>query len=105
MDQSSLVAAGSTRAETPLSNTSIATSPPLDSTRGPLITNAKVYILGDKYDMSSLKKIATRKYKIIKDRWNNDTFAESAAIVYENIISDEDGLKDVVVEAAHSNIS
>lgn len=106
IDLSSLVAAGSADAETLLSNASATTSLPLDTTRGPLITNAKVYILGDKYDIPSLKKVAARKYReILKDRWNNETFAESAAIVYENIIGDEDELKDAIVEVARANIS
>jgi hypothetical protein len=106
MDQSSIVATGSVDAETQLSNASITTSLPLDATRGPLVTNAKVYILSDKYDIPSLKKVAARKYReVLKDRWNNDTFAESAQIVYENIISDKDELKDAIVEIARVNIS
>jgi hypothetical protein len=88
------------------SGNAITTSLPHDLTRGPLVTNAKVYILGDKYDISSLKKVAVRKYReVVKDRRNNDTFAESAKMVYANIITDQDELKDAIIEAARTKIS
>lgn len=73
--------------------------------KGPLITNAKVYILGNKYDIPSLKEMAARKFReVVKDRWNGDDFIESAELTYDNIDNKEDALKSVVVEAAHSNI-
>ncbi|KAH8650977.1 hypothetical protein BGZ60DRAFT_534153 [Tricladium varicosporioides] len=106
MDQPPLVISGSVDAETQSSNASIATSLPLDIIKGPLVTSAKLYILGDKYDIPSFKNLASYKYKdIVKDRWNHDTFAESDKIIYENIVRDEDVLKDVIIKAAHANMS
>jgi speckle-type POZ protein len=67
-----------------------------------LLANAQVYILGDKYDIPSLREVATAKYKeIVKDRWNNNIFAASAQSVYTSIVREYDMLKDVIIEAAH----
>lgn len=74
--------------------------------RGPLVTNAKMYILGDKYDIPSLRNVAAQKYKeMVEDRWYHDTFAKSAELVYNSIITESDILKDVIVEAACSKMS
>lgn len=84
----------------------ITASLPVDTTKGPLITNATVYILADKYDVQSLKKVAAHKYaEMVKDRWSNETFVESARLVYDNIIANNDILKEVIIEAMHSNLS
>jgi hypothetical protein len=73
---------------------------------GPLITNAKMYILGDKYDIESLKNFAARKYgEVVKEPWYNDTFAESVELVYSNIAIDDNTLKSVIINAATSKIS
>jgi len=79
---------------------------PTDFIKGPLVTNAKVYILGDKYDIPSLKEVAVRKYEeTVKDLWNNDTFAESAKLVYDNIVSENDMLKPKIIKIVTTNMS
>jgi hypothetical protein len=70
-----------------------------------LVVNANVYILGDKYNIPALKNLAARKYaEIVKNHWNGPKFGESAQLVYNNIVSKEDKLRDVIVEAARLNI-
>jgi hypothetical protein len=71
----------------------------------PLITNAKMYILGDKYEIPSLKSVAARKYgAAVKDQRFNNTFTESAELVYSHIVDKRDALKDIIVEAACNKI-
>jgi hypothetical protein len=79
---------------------------PTEYIKGPLVTNAKVYILGDKYDITSLRDAASRKYKEkLKDMWNHHTFAESAKIIYDNIVSENDALKEAIIEVIVKNMS
>ena len=89
--------------ETDLESQSHAKFEANDDGKGPLVTNAKMYILGNKYDINSLKEVATRKYReMIRDQWYKDTLVESAELVYANIDNDKDPLKDIIVEAIHS---
>jgi hypothetical protein len=72
----------------------------------PLIVHAKLYILGDKYDIPSLKEFASRNYgETVATQWNTKAFPESAEIIYNNIVVERDMLKDVIYEKAMSNIS
>lgn len=72
----------------------------------PLIVHAKLYILGDKYDIPSLKELASRNYReTVATQWNTKNFPESAEIIYNNIVVERDMLKDVIYEKARSNIS
>ena len=72
----------------------------------PLIVHAKLYIFGDKYDIPSLKELASRNYRqIVATQWNTKAFPESAEIIYNNIAVERDVLKDVIYENARNNIS
>jgi hypothetical protein len=71
----------------------------------PLIVHAKLYIFGDKYDIPSLKELASRNYgEIVATQWNTKAFPESAEIIYNNIAVERDVLKDVIYENARNNI-
>lgn len=71
----------------------------------PLIVHAKLYILGDKYDIPSLKELASRNYgEIVATQWNTKAFPESAEMIYNNIAVEGDLLKDVIYENARNNI-
>lgn len=70
--------------------------------------NAKVYILGNKYDIPALRDVAVRKYEeVVKEWWNSQspTIAGSAQFVDENIPSKKDRLRDIVVEAAREYLA
>jgi hypothetical protein len=72
----------------------------------PLIVHAKLYILGDKYNIPSLKGLACRNYgELVATQWNTKAFPESAEMIYNNIVVERDILKDVIYEKARSNIS
>jgi hypothetical protein len=71
----------------------------------PLVVHAKLYILGDKYDIPPLKGFASRNYsEIVATKWNTKAFSESAEIIYSNITVERDVLKGVIYEKARSNI-
>ena len=76
-----------------------------DDPGAPLIVHARLYILGDKYDIPSLKELASRNYsEIVASRWNTKAFPESAEIIYNNIVVERDMLKDLIYEKARSEI-
>lgn len=68
--------------------------------------DAKVYILGDKYDIPALQNVAARKYQAVAgDQRYRRTFTESLKFVYENTPAKKDKLRDSVVEAARENLA
>jgi hypothetical protein len=70
-----------------------------------LITNAKVYIIADKYDVQALKNWAATKYEeVLPKSWNNSAFTESARIIYDNTPETDRILRDVIVQGASENI-
>lgn len=72
----------------------------------PLIVHAKLYILGDKYDIPSLKELAARNYgEAVATQWNTKAFSESGEIIYDNIVVERDMLKDIIYEKARNNIA
>ena len=71
-----------------------------------LITNAKVYIIADKYDVQALKKWAATKYKeVLPKSWNNSAFTESARIIYDNTPETDWMLRDVIVQGVSENVN
>jgi len=77
-----------------------------DEPGAPLIVHAKLYVLGDKYDIPPLKELASRNYgEIVETQWNTKAFPESAEIIYNNIVVGKDVLKDIIYEKARGHIS
>jgi hypothetical protein len=71
-----------------------------------LITNAKVYIIVDKYDVQALKEWAATKYKeVLPKSWNNSAFTESARIIHDNTLETDRMLQDVIVQGASENVN
>jgi hypothetical protein len=77
--------------------------PPLASQ---LCLHAKVYALGEKYGIRGLKKAAKGKFEseIESGTVGIDDFAEAAEEVYTSTISDDRGLRDVVVKIIEQDI-
>src|SRR5271163_4134893 len=71
-----------------------------------LITHAWLYILGDKYDIPSLKELASRKYtETASTGVLTKFFPESAKLIYDNVVAEKDVLKLAIYKTACSNIS
>lgn len=61
-----------------------------------LVTNSKLYILGDKHDNPRLKEVAVRKYtEVVTELWNSFVFADSARLIRDNTVGRNDILRDV----------
>jgi hypothetical protein len=70
-----------------------------------LITNAKVCIIVDKYDVQALKEWAATKYEVLPKSWNNSAFTESARIINDNTLETDRMLQDVIVQGASENVN
>jgi hypothetical protein len=104
-DQETTSKLGLPSTEAQISTVSDVVSHSRNAVTGPLVTNAKLYILGDKYDIPSLKEVAARKYKdVVKDRWESNAFAESVSLIWEGIIQEEDALKEIMADVAHGHM-
>jgi len=72
----------------------------------PMIFNAEVYSIGDKYGVVALKSRAKKKFdKAVKTCWDMDDFAHAITEVYSSTPSTDRGLRDTIVEVARKNIS
>jgi len=70
-----------------------------------LTTNAKVFIIADKYEIQALKEWAVIKYKeVLPSSWNSPNFIESACLIYNNTLETDRILRDVIVQEASKNI-
>lgn len=79
---------------------------PVDSTINPtaLITNARVYVIAEQYDIEPLKVLARTKYaEIVPSTWNSTQFVQSLKFIYDGTpdnISMKDKLREVAMNTA-----
>ncbi|KAE8446182.1 hypothetical protein EG329_012407 [Mollisiaceae sp. DMI_Dod_QoI] len=65
----------------------------------------KVYVLAEKYDIPSLKELATSKFKkAVAPEWNPDSLATSLELMYTELPDSDLMLKKVAIEAASEHI-
>jgi hypothetical protein len=71
-----------------------------------LSLHAKVYALGEKYSIEGLKKEAQKKFEseIVSGNVVVDDFAEAVEEVYTSTVSEDRGLRDVVVRMIEQDI-
>ena len=64
--------------------------------------HAKVYGLGDKYGIPSLKDEALKKFEdTVKVAWEDDAFSRAIRIVFTNTPDTDSALRSVVVNIIH----
>lgn len=64
-----------------------------------LLINAKLYIIGDQYDVQPLKKLAKKRYEqLVVGHWNSDSFVASLRLLYEETPETHRPMKDVAVK-------
>jgi hypothetical protein len=100
-----------TRPSTPATTTSSSSTPPL-STVSPfaapssvLLSNALVYVLAEKYNIPTLKRLAAQKYeKVLPQEWDNvsSSLIKSLSLMYSQTAASDRMLKDIAVGFAHS---
>ncbi|KAM3068339.1 hypothetical protein ACMFMG_009478 [Clarireedia jacksonii] len=75
------------------------------SSSSPMVFNAKVYSIADKYEVLSLKSHAKQKFETTVDTcWDMDDFPHAITEVYNSTPSVDQGLRKVVVDAACKHI-
>ncbi|KAJ8106542.1 hypothetical protein OPT61_g9463 [Boeremia exigua] len=79
---------------------SICNTPPLPALNGTadqLLTHAKMYEMGDKYDVEGLKDLAREKFdRACKHFWKTPSFAVAAHHAFSTTVDDDKGLRDIV---------
>ncbi|OAA56675.1 BTB/POZ fold protein [Niveomyces insectorum RCEF 264] len=72
-----------------------------------LLLHAKMYVIGDRYQVKGLKELARGKYNTASvDNWNTNAFLAAASEAYEGTPDADRGLRDMVVTALymHTNV-
>ncbi|KAH6644293.1 hypothetical protein C7974DRAFT_459937 [Boeremia exigua] len=76
------------------------TAPPLPQLNGTaeqLLLHAKMYEMGDKYDVVGLKDLAKEKFgRACKHFWSTPNFAAAAHHAFSTTVEDDKGLRDIV---------
>jgi speckle-type POZ protein len=79
-----------------------------DGSRGwasPMLFNSRVYGIAEKYDIPALKFLAGEKVgKAVRTCWDMDDFTHVITDIYNSTPPTDRGLRDIVVEVAHSHI-
>ncbi|TVY90574.1 hypothetical protein LAWI1_G002952 [Lachnellula willkommii] len=71
-----------------------------------LLTNARVFVIADKYDIQGLKQLATKKYETaVPNAWNCAEFVGSLKLLYEETLESDRVLKDVAVKTAGKHVN
>lgn len=69
-----------------------------------LVHHCRVYALAEKYDIQSLKSIASKKFKLeCETHWDCIGFIDAIREVYSNTPDHDRGLRDVVVETIRAH--
>jgi speckle-type POZ protein len=77
-----------------------------ENSASPMVSNAKVYSIADKYDVPSLKSQAEEKFKTtVETCWNMDDFPYAVVEVYNSTTSIDRGLRNVITEVACEHIN
>lgn len=72
----------------------------------PLLINAQVYIIEEKYEISYLKEVGAKKYaKAAVSLWNSSEFSESVELLWENTMEEDRMLKEIIPDVASKNLS
>jgi hypothetical protein len=71
-----------------------------------LTIHARVYALGEKYDIGGLKTLSLGKFKTeARVHWNTDGFISAVEEAYTSTIDQDRGMRDAVVEAIYQHVS
>ena len=74
------------------------------SSDGPLVMNANVYSIADKYEIWSLKEAAQRKTSnALHTTWNHESFLLALSIVWTTTLPSDRGLRDLFLPIITKN--
>ncbi|PVH79551.1 hypothetical protein DL98DRAFT_216253 [Cadophora sp. DSE1049] len=81
------------------------TAKSLSEVKGALLTNTKVYIIGDQLQVPELKTLSMKKYEeVVSAGWNSASFVASLKLLYEETMENDRLLKDVVIKTAGEHV-
>lgn len=67
-----------------------------------LVTHVRMYIIGEKYDIPSLKDYAAKGYfRTVPLHWKTPYFVQSIPLLYENTMPKDMSLKNIMLEFAN----
>lgn len=70
------------------------------------MTNVKVYIIADVYNLPALKDWAVKKYEAaLKTEWDTASFCQSIDYLWENTLETDAKLRDVILQFVESDIT
>lgn len=70
-----------------------------------LVFNAKMYVVGDKYNIPGLKELAKGKYDtVVNSCWDTTAFSDSVQLLWENTIESDVLLKNVILKIIADNV-
>ena len=74
--------------------------------RSPAEIHARIYAIGDKYEMPGLRDCAKQKFdSTIKRGWYPESFLSIIKLAYESCGAQKDGLRTIVCNVALENVS
>jgi hypothetical protein len=80
-------------------------APPQPDNAEQLLLHAKMYQIGDKYGMDSLKAIALEKFRrVCRFFWDSDEFARAAHHAFSTTPDSDMGLREVVAETISQHL-
>lgn len=72
-------------------------SPPPKGDADQLLIQAKIYEVGDKYDVAGLKEVAREKYlPACAEYWDSEQFGSAAHYAFSTTPENDQGLRDIV---------
>jgi len=70
-----------------------------------LLVHAKMYEIADKYNITGLKELSSKKFSAgCKLHWNSDIFAKAAHYALSTTVDEDKGLRDVVSDTIVDHI-
>jgi hypothetical protein len=70
-----------------------------------VLLHAKMYEIGDKYDVVGLKELAREKFiRSCAEHWNSDHFAPAVHYAFSTTPDDDKGLRDVISKTLFDHI-
>tara|TARA_R110002003_G_scaffold124_13_gene11302 strand:+ start:1997 stop:2401 length:405 start_codon:yes stop_codon:yes gene_type:complete len=71
--------------------------PPANGETTQLLLHAKMYEIGDKYDVQGLQQLAREKFlRACVEYWNDDNFAPAAHLAFTTTPESDDGLRTII---------
>ncbi|KAI4684110.1 hypothetical protein J4E81_009274 [Alternaria sp. BMP 2799] len=70
-----------------------------------LLKHSKMYALADKYDVTGLKELAVKYFKVARDGfWDVESFAVAVDHVFSSTLPEDTGLRSIIIDTISDNM-